>query len=227
MQRASGGKVEEKQGGFRIHGEVTEAVEEIVARVIGPPQPVPVGADDTGWAAAVGRVSAPFGVRGAEEEGIGGPDQLQVFRLERAALANVIAAGPVAVFGCEKAVLNVLRAVAVGLLDFDEKKITAAHGEGAVDAHPAPGGEFDRRHPHLLACGQPVQWVSCGDHGMDRDGGFGRHLQEPGFADQWGRPELSGGIPTGDDEERSVAEESRDAARQGGGLKHSGQASRI
>lgn len=56
VQRAAGVKVEEEQGCLGVDREVAEGVEEVVTRVIPPPEPVAFDADEPGRAAPVGGV---------------------------------------------------------------------------------------------------------------------------------------------------------------------------
>jgi hypothetical protein len=56
VQRAAGVKVEEEQGCLGVDREVAEGVEEVVARVIPPPEPVAFDADEPRRAAPVGGV---------------------------------------------------------------------------------------------------------------------------------------------------------------------------
>src|SRR6202042_339392 len=120
LEGAAGGEVEEQEGGFGVDGEVAEAVEHVVAAIVGPPQLAAVDADEPWRAAAVGGVAAPFGVRGAEEEGVRAPDQLDILRREGAVVPHIAGPGLVKVLGNQDPLLDVLGAVAVGLLGLDD-----------------------------------------------------------------------------------------------------------
>ena len=58
--------------------------------------------------------------------------------------------------------MNVLRAVAVGLLDIHDQLAAVRVGERAVDAHPAFGREIDDDQADRLTHRQPVQGVLHG-----------------------------------------------------------------
>jgi len=120
LEGAAGSEVKEQEGGFWVDGEVAEAVEQVVSRVIGPPQLVAVDTDEPCWATPVGGVAAPFRVGGAEEEGVRAPDQLDVLGREGAVVSHVARPGLVTVLGGQDPLLDVLRAVAVDLLDLDD-----------------------------------------------------------------------------------------------------------
>jgi hypothetical protein len=78
----SGGEVAEEQRGRRIDVEVAEGVEHVVALVVGPPQAPVLDADESRRAAAVRGVVAASGVGGADQEGVGPADQVDVVRRE-------------------------------------------------------------------------------------------------------------------------------------------------
>jgi len=68
VQCSTGGEVHEQECGLAVHGEVAEAVEDVVALVVRPPQGVSVSADEARGTAAVGGVRTPFRVDGPEEK---------------------------------------------------------------------------------------------------------------------------------------------------------------
>jgi len=53
LESAAGGEVEEQQGRFGVHGEVAEAVEQVVAGIVGPPQLITIHSDEARLAAPV------------------------------------------------------------------------------------------------------------------------------------------------------------------------------
>ena len=120
-------------------------------------------------------------MRGAEEEGVCAADQLGVVRLESRAAPH---AGVEWVHGVrdDPSLLDVLRAVAVRLLDVDHQLPVATVGEGSVDADPASCGELDDDHAHRLCRRQSVERISNKWHRTDGQGGRRGHGQEAGPA---------------------------------------------
>jgi hypothetical protein len=127
----------------------------------------------------------------------------------------------------EEALVDVLRAVAVGLLDLDGKGAVAPRGERPVDAEAAPRRELDDHESRLLPAGQPVQRVAFPELSVGRERGRARDFEKAARAGQRRGPQAPGGVPGGDDRERAVGEEGGDPAAQLGRLEHRRQARRL
>src|SRR6185437_16405489 len=98
-----------------------EGVEEVVAWVVAPPEPAAVDADETRPAAPVRGVRAAFGVRGAEEERVRRADQPGIPRRQDRVQPDVALGVEPRAGGGEEALVDVLRAVPVGLFDLDDQ----------------------------------------------------------------------------------------------------------
>ena len=127
----------------------------------------------------------------------------------------------------EDALVDVLRAVPVGLLDLDGEGVAVGRGEGAVDPDAASRRELDDHEPGLLPGGQPVQRVAFGEAGVDRERGRRDGFEEAGRAGQRRGPQPPVGVPGGDDRERAVGQERDDTAAQLGRVKHRRQPLRL
>jgi hypothetical protein len=102
--------------------------------------------------------------------------------------------------------VDVLGAVAVGLFGVDAQPVRRRLDQGAVHAHPAPGGEVDRDRADGLSRGQFGEWVT----GPGRRGDVERGVvavQEARGPDQRGTPQQAVGVPPGEHRERLTCEE--------------------
>jgi hypothetical protein len=160
VQCAPGVEVGEEQRRLRVDGQVAEGVEEVVARVVAPPEPVAVDADEARPAAPVRGVRAAFRVRRAEEERVCRPDQPGIPRRQDRVPPDAALGAERRAGGGEEALVDVLRAVPVGLFDLDDQALIVRRGQHPVDADPAACRELDDHEPGLLAGGQPVQRVA-------------------------------------------------------------------
>lgn len=111
---------------------------------------------------------------GAEEEGVGGPDQLQVFWAEAASSVGVRrlrgrSSGP------RSPGLNVLGAVAVGLLHSNQQMPVADTAQCSVDPQPSPGWEVDD-YSDLLAGRHCVERKTGCDGSGDPQNVGSRHV---------------------------------------------------
>ena len=107
-------------------------------------------ANEPGRAAAVGGVAAGGGVGGTQKECVGGLYQTNVFRPQRISGIQprpVVVRWPIDVY---VALLDVLRAVAVGLVDVDGQGAGLGRGEQTIDANAPPGEEVHGVHAHRL-----------------------------------------------------------------------------
>jgi hypothetical protein len=206
-QRPAGAEVEDQQRRLVVCGQVAEAVEHVVAVVVGPPEVVAVHAHEPRRSAAVRRVDTAGGVGGAQEDRVRATHEVGV---------EVGAPPRRARRRGDVALLDELRAVAVRLVDLEE-----VAGERAVDPQPPPGGEVDGHQSHLLPVGHPGQRVPGGQRGADAQA-RALHPQEARRGEQGGGPQPAVPVAGREDGQVAVGEEARREVR---GAQHPGEPS--
>jgi hypothetical protein len=120
--------------------------------------------------------------------------------------------GPVEGLGDQDPLLNVLRAVAVGLLNLYDQTARPCLAEGSVDADTASGGELHHHQPDLLTRRQRVQRISGGQRGADLERGQGSDVEEAGGPGQRRDPQAPRAVPSGQYGEGPVGQEPGDPA---------------
>ena len=221
MHRVAGREVDEQQRRGGVDSKVPQAVEQVVARVVGPPQrPVVAHPDETRPAAAVRGVSAPVGVTGAEQEGVRSTDEGDISRVQQVPPADRGSRTGGRTNGLEEPLLDVLRAVAVGLVHVHGQPATARVDEGSVDPDAATAGELDGEHADGLRRRHIVQRVPCSRGGVYPQLRVTPNFEEPGRPGQRRDPQPSRPITGGQRGEGPLGEDAGEAAGEIGGIEH-------
>jgi len=138
LKRVALVEVGEQQSCFGVHLDVPKTVEQVVAGAVRPPQLVPLSPDESSRPSPVGSVAAPLRVGCPEEECVRTSDQIKIFRQKELTQANSTGLGWVVALQGPDPPLNVLRTIAVGLLDRNSQAFWSTFDQGSIHPNAAP-----------------------------------------------------------------------------------------